>query len=147
MCNVAIEGYYQNDDPPAPYVQGQIYLPELDLHGEVHFLVDTGADVTSLMPGDMDAIGLDFSKARVRHQEMDGVGGQARYKRTKAVLRFEDHDAFGHFQDFEIDIHLMAGKEGQVLPSLLGRDILNECESVFNAVTERVALKRLTRAA
>ena len=75
---------------------------------------------------------------------MSGVGGQAWYKRANAVLRFQDHDAFGHFQEFEIDIHLMAGREGQQLPSLLGRDILNECECTVDGVRERVALRRVT---
>ena len=143
---MAIDGYYKNDNPPAPYVYGEVYCPDLRLHGDIEFLVDTGADATSLMPDDMAFMGVDISRVRGRYQRVDGVGGEARYKTTKAVLRFQDHDAFGHFQEFEIDIHLMAGREGQGLPSLLGRDILNECESTFDAIRERVALKRLTGA-
>ncbi|MYB84029.1 MAG: hypothetical protein F4X54_04690, partial [Chloroflexi bacterium] len=96
------------------------------------------------MPDDMALIGVDISRIGRRYQKVDGVGGEARYKRTKAVLRFQDHDAFGHFQEFEIDIHLMAGREGQQLPSLLGRDILNECECTLDGVREGVALRRLT---
>ena len=38
----------------------------------------------------------------------------------------------------------MAGSEGQQLPSLLGRDILNECECTLDGVRERVAIRRLT---
>jgi len=141
---VAIEGYYKSDDPPAPYVYGEIYLPDLHLRGDIEFLVDSGADATSLMPPDLDQIGVDLMRVRGTHRRVGGVGGEARYKRTRAVLRFRDHDAFGHFQEFEIDIHLMAGSEGQQLPSLLGRDILNECECTLDGVRERVAIRRLT---
>ena len=141
---MAIVGYYKDDAPPAPYVYGEVYLPDLRLHGDIEFLVDTGADATSLMPDDMALIGVDISRIGRRYQKVDGVGGEARYKRTKAVLRFQDHDAFGHFQEFEIDIHLMAGREAQQLPSLLGRDILNECECTLDGVREGVALRRLT---
>ena len=151
---MAIVGYYKDDDPPAPYVYGEVYLPDVrpyggidaGLHGDVEFLVDSGADATSLLPYDMTLIGVDISKVRGRYQKVDGVGGEARYKTTKAVLRFQDEDAFGHFQEFEIDIHLTRGDAGQQLPSLLGRDILNECECTLDGVRERVALKRLTGA-
>ena len=123
-----------------------MHLPGLRTGAEVEFLVDTGADATSLMPDDMAFMGVDISRVRGRYQRVGRVGGEARYKRTKAVLRLQDHDAFGHFQEFEIDIHLMAGSEGQQLPSLLGRDILNECECTLDGVRERVAIRRLTDA-
>lgn len=142
---MAIEGYYRDDDhPSAPYVKAQVYLPNLRTGAEVEFLVDTGADATSLMPGNLGVMRVDLTRVHATYRRVGGVGGEARYKTTRAVLRFRDHDAFGHFQEFEIDIHLMAGREGQQLPSLLGRDILNECECILDGVRERVALKRLT---
>ena len=141
---MAIEGNYRDDDqPPAPYVRAQVYLPDLRTGGEVGFLVDTGADATSLMPGDLGLMRVDLARVRGTYRTVGGVGGDARYKRTRAVLRFRDHDAFGHFQEFEIDIHLMADSEGLQLPSLLGRDILTECECTLDGVRERVAIRRL----
>ena len=98
------------------------------------------------MPDDMATMGIDVRNVKGRYRKVEGVGGEARYKTTKAVLRFQDEDAFGHFQEFEIDIHLTRGDAGQQLPSLLGRDILNECECTLDGVRERVALKRLTGA-
>lgn len=144
---MAIEGYYKDDAPPAPYLKAQVYLSDLRAGAEVEFLVDTGAHATSLMSDDMALMRVDLRRVRGLFQEVEGVGGQARYKTAKAVLRFQDHDAFGHFQEFEIDVHLMAGREGQQLPSLLGRDILNECESTLDGVRERVALRRVTSGA
>ena len=140
---MAIDGYYKDDGPPAPYVKAQVYLPGLRAGAEIEFLVDTGADATSLMPDDMALMRVDLRRIRGQSQSVEGVGGEARYKTAKAVLRFQDRDAFGHFQEFEVDIHLMAGRGGQQLPSLLGRDILNECECTLNGVRESVALKRL----
>ncbi len=144
---MAIDGYYKEDNPPAPYVYGEVYLPDLHLHGDIEFLVDTGAHATSLMPHDMTAMGIDVRRIPGRYQKVEGVGGEARYKATRAVLRFQDHDAFGHFQEFEIDVHLTRGDAWQQLPSLLGRDILNECECTVDGVRERVAIKRLTSGA
>ncbi|MDE2838368.1 MAG: aspartyl protease family protein [Chloroflexota bacterium] len=140
---MAIEGHYRDDNPPAPYVYGEVYLPDLHLHTGVAFLVDTGAHATSLMPDDAAEMGLDIRNLGGRYQRVEGVGGEARYKTTRAVLRFQDHDAFGHFQEFEIDIHLTRGHAWQQLPSLLGRDILNECECILDGVRERVAIRRL----
>ena len=121
-----------------------MYLPNLRLHGDIEFLVDTGADVTSLMPDDMTKMGVDIQRVKGRYQKVDGVGGEAQYKKTRAILRFQDDESLGHFQEFAIDINPTRSKGGQQLPSLLGRDILNECLCSFDAVRERVTLKRLT---
>ena len=35
-----------------PYIQGRLFIPRLEVWSDVSFLVDTGADKTSLLPAD-----------------------------------------------------------------------------------------------
>ncbi len=35
-----------------PYIQGRLFIPRLEIWSDVSFLVDTGADKTSLLPAD-----------------------------------------------------------------------------------------------
>ena len=80
-----MQGRYRDDDPPAPYVRAQVYLPGLRAAAEVDFLVDTGADATSLMPDDMATMGIDVRNFKGRYRKVEGIGCEARYKTTKAV--------------------------------------------------------------
>lgn len=142
---MAIRGYYQDDDtPPAPYVQAEIHLPAIRISGDIEFLVDTGADGTSLLPYDMARMGGSIQKIPGRYKEMDGIGGGAKAKTTMAMLRFRDVDALGGFREFRIDVDVIApGKINERLPSLLGRDILNQCECTFNASSGNITLEPL----
>lgn len=142
---MAIHGHYDDDStPPAPYVRADVYLPELRISAEIEFLVDTGADSTTLLPHDAGRMGVALQSVRGRYRnDMSGVGGKARYKTTRAHLRFHDTAALGGFRDFEVDIDLITARTDEWLPSLLGRDILNLCECTFNAATGRVTLEPL----
>ena len=142
---MAIHGHYEDDStPPAPYVRAEVYLPALRLSAEVEFLVDTGADNTALLPYDVGRMGVSARSVRGRSRDdISGIGGRARYKTTKALLRFHDAAVLGGFREFEIDVDLITARTDEQLPSLLGRDILNLCECTFNAVTGRVTLEPL----
>ena len=141
---MAIEGYYQDDHgaPVAPYIKVQVAIPDLHLLGDVEFLVDTGADATTLMPDDLAKLGVDIQAVSGPMKTADGSGGASEYKETKAELRFNDDAALGRFQDFGAVIHLSANPENAQLPSLLGRDILNRCQCTFDAAQETATLKR-----
>ena len=120
-----------------------MYLPALRLSAEVEFLVDTGADGTSLLPYDLGRVGVDLRAVKGAYRSADGVGGKVRYKTTKAILRFQDATTLGGFREFEIDLDLIADGTDEQLPSLLGRDVLNQCQCRFNAASGSVALESL----
>ena len=105
--------------------------------------MDTGADCTTLLPSDVGKMGIHMPSVKGRYKTMNGIGGQARYKTTEAVLRFHDIAILGGFREFEIGIDLTASKTDEHLPSLLGRDVLNQCRCTFDAVNESVALEPL----
>ncbi len=86
-------------------------------------------------------MGIQMSSVKGRYQTANGVGGETRSKKTEAILRFHDTAALGGFREIEIAIDLIAGKTDAQLPSLLGRDILNQFRCTFDAVNERVALE------
>ena len=144
---MAIEGYYLDDEdldtPPAPYIRVQvaIVIPHR-APKDIDFLVDTGADATTLMPDDLSQLGINVDVIAGPMKMADGSGGESGYKEVEAHLRFRDDLSLTYFQDFETTIHLSANPENHRLPSLLGRDILNRCQCTFDAARGKVVLER-----
>ena len=100
--------------------------------GNIDFLIDTGADVTCLHPGDIAALGVDASifdpNTRVQHS---GVGGGLYYYSIESAL------VFGEAGDWVVwanrinvcDIWTEPLDPLIIqLPSLIGRNFLNLCD-------------------
>ena len=140
---MAIEGYFDPADPvPAPYVQARVYLPRLDLLDTVRFLVDTGADRTSLHAGDIDKMRVDLRSLSEETVGVAGVGGQAAYAQEAAYLFVEDKEAGGSYR-FAVWVSIACSDGYETtkgLPSLLGRDILNRCRCVIDAEAGQVSI-------
>lgn len=130
---MAIEGYFKSgfDILPAPYVQAYLYFPRLDLADTVDFLIDTGADYTSIHPGDVNRLGIDYRRLRrTSLSSFSGIGGSMDYYEESGLLIF--HESTGETRNHTLNIRISASKndpEIQGLPSLLGRDFLNLCSS------------------
>jgi len=63
--------------PPAPYVQAFLLLPRLELQGLIDFLIDTGADNTTLSLIDLERINLDYRRLkRDSLRSVRGIGGE-----------------------------------------------------------------------
>jgi predicted aspartyl protease len=88
----------------------------------VHFLVDTGSDVTVLSPADADAMRIDLRPLRRRRTV--GVGGSNETVLTGAIILLDS---------IEVGIRLRvivpsdapSAEAFETLPSLLGRDVLS----------------------
>ena len=116
-----ITGYF--DERGRPYVEGQVWLPRLNVLAWVDFLVDTGATVTSLSPNDTRSLRIPISELfnPVRQQ---GISGARTYYRESALVMFPDG---AEWRRFDIDLYVATPDEGaDYLPSLLGRDVLNQ---------------------
>ena len=87
-------------------------------------MVDTGADVTCLHPGDLRPLGIetrfvpDGSAIEAR-----GIGGSGRYFEEIAVLQFEDERETRYYA---VNLYIAERNEDMnSLPSVLGRDVIN----------------------
>ena len=104
----------------------------------VRFLLDTGADITSLSSDVTAHYKIDFSKLSVRTTM--GVGGLVEVYRAKDVqIKFRDVE--GNLVQFNLDqidirkpdSHMKnyAGKD--MIPSLLGTDALRYLKFIYNS--------------
>lgn len=129
-----IRGYFPTGfhSLPAPYVQAALYLPRLDLSGLVNFMIDTGADNTTLSLADVERIDLDYR--RLRHGDLEpveGIAGQQFFYSEEAIVLLRDEDS--KIYVFPIKVHIpkrgscREASRQRRLPSVLGRDITNQC--------------------
>ena len=77
------------DRSGAPYLEGVLYPASQQLFGQISFLVDTGADSTTLMPSDGQNIGLDYSQLPYS-DFATGIGGTTPTFLEPATLTFKD---------------------------------------------------------
>lgn len=122
---------------PAPYVQAALYLPRLQLHGLISFMIDTGADNTTLSLIDVERINLKYHRLKRNSLVgVAGVAGEQTFYQEQGVLMFRDEDSKTYL--FEISIHIpRRGRAGRAeqqrrLPSVLGRDVIDQCSILVN---------------
>ena len=132
--------------PSTPYIRALVEIPRLSKTAPVNFLVDTGADWTTLHPADAVTLGIaepDCSEEDV--EELTGIGGATKYKREEAKLRFKVSKS-----TFDWCARVLIGpwktKEfGQAkekhVPSLLGREFLEHGHRVVDYVNDRVSVE------
>ena len=122
---------------PAPYVQAALFLPRLQLHGLISFMIDTGADNTTLSLIDVERISLKYNRLkRGSLVGVEGIAGEQLFYQEQGVLMFRDEDSKTYL--FEISIHIpRRGRTGRAeqqrrLPSVLGRDVIDQCGIFIN---------------
>ncbi len=124
-----INGSFREQDPfPSPTIRAVVEIPNLGVWASVEFLVDTGAMRTVLHPRDVLKFGIDIETyaADACPFIFSGVGGKASYGVEDAILHFKDSKTnlrtfVGPLDLCQFDFALM-----NHLPSLLGRDFLNQ---------------------
>ena len=101
----------------------------MGVQARLWFLVDTGCDVTTLMPKDGNGMRLPYDRLR-NAQTAIGVGGPTECCPEAAVLAFYEEGR--QIRAYEVDVDVMR-PDGQTagLPSLLGRDILDCWRTIY----------------
>jgi hypothetical protein len=107
----------------APYIQAHVSFPRLRLRGLLWLLIDTGADVTVLMPRESKRLNINFH-ALTNLTESQGVGGIATaYQEAAAISFYDRHYIYSYITKIEVAAPLAHNNR---IPSLLGRDILRQ---------------------
>ena len=118
-----------DDTTGRPYIDARLSIESLACDGHVSFLLDTGADSTTLMP-------LDGSQLRIDYEDlnfvtpMSGAGGSVNCAVEEATLLFSSDEAIYGYR-----IHLNICERSDklmTLPSLLGRDVIDNWRIVYD---------------
>ena len=124
-----LEGRFGNTSG-APYLEGRIVLPRLGARGLISFLVDTGADASIIMPADSLKLGIDY-KSLKDPTTSQGIGGLAHGFNEVGVLSFSDRRYVYSYYIQQLEISVLTAHNFR-LPSLLGRDILDQWRFVMD---------------
>ena len=118
------------DDWGRPILRARLLIPRFDISRLVNFLADTGAVNTCLHPNDGRHIQIPFDELRDPHSAI-GIGGSQPYYREPALVILTDS---GGECKFLITLSIARPQLPtpsnprpvvNLLPSLLGRDVLN----------------------
>ena len=132
--------------PSTPYIRALVEIPSLSKKAPVSFLVDTGAFATTLHPADAVTLGItepDCSEEDV--EELTGVGGATKYKKAMAKLGFSVGKSTFNWAACILIGPWKKKEFGQAkekgVPSLLGRDFLENGQLVVDYVNDRVSVE------
>ena len=118
-----ITGFFS--DIGRPYIYGTVTLPRFDISTDVPFLLDTGADSSCLHFRHTRRLAVPESSLGNK-SSVEGVGGTAAYYSEPAIVTFSY--GFGRTDEvsYYIDLDLSYSDDTLEMPSLLGRDILDD---------------------
>ena len=130
-----IRGYFDNRGRPRLICR--VRMPRFGISREIHFLVDTGANKTTILPADGKRLGLPYDRLRGSISTY-GIGGSSQHFWERVILGFDnDGDSSLRIVDVGImpyndEYHRLA------LPSLLGRDVLNNWDILYSPPRNRL---------
>jgi hypothetical protein len=107
-----------------PYVSGRVWLPRFKLSANLSFLVDTGADRSTLMPADALKMGVDYAQLG-NTAKVGGMGGNANCFNEQAILIFDELNR-GLVRSYVVWLVIPKPKvDLRNMPPILGRDVLD----------------------
>lgn len=132
---MSIKGFFPTGyhSLPAPHVQAAVLLPRLKLHALISFMLDTGADNTTLSLIDTERLNVSYRRLkRSSLESVTGFGAEQYCYIEEAVIVMREEDSTTCL--FPINVYIprkgkkrIQREQQRRLPSVLGRDILNRC--------------------
>jgi len=144
MPLVRIRGQFRTGSPPYPTLTGVVLIPRLGKVRLTEFLVDTGADSTTLHPLDARQMGIRFHQhfAGVPMGATWGIGGSSGYWEETAEVQFL-HDDLTNWDTLTLPIHIaQPTRDNSTFPSLLGRDVLQWYRVICDSRSGLLQLER-----
>ena len=129
------------DTSGSPHLEGHLVIPHLGIATDVSFLVDTGADTTTLMPMDGDRLPGLYESDKFKGLDdanLGGIGGSAPGKVVGAHLFILDADYLHRF-DIDLRVLVPTSDDHGEFPSLLGRDVLRRMKMVSDYVNRKLS--------
>ena len=127
------------DTSGRPYIEGRLVLPNLNISGDISFLVDTGSDVTYLHPNDGIRLNIDYGQLS-GDEESIGTSGISHSFVETAIVAFSEPKRFLYAYNLSLVI-APVDPEIMSLPSILGRDILDQWQMTYNPQKRRLVFK------
>ena len=111
-------------------------MPQFHVDGYIDFLVDTGADITTLHPRDALPMGVDYDQLNSSASPHYGIGGIEYPYEEPAIIFFED-GRFVRLYSVRVSIPKPAD-HNMSFPSLLGQDIIQHWRMVHDKPRDRI---------
>lgn len=139
MC----KGYFEDTRPK---INSFLFIPHSEIRGQVKFLLDTGADITSITINDAQALGIDTEKITNSsgNIKIDGAGGATEAHVLENTIGFVFYDFYPQIKKTSYHIEYLRRilLVPRLFTSLLGRDLLSRFDIEISTVPERINLKR-----
>jgi hypothetical protein len=127
------------DTSGRPYIEGRLILSNLNIFGDISFLVDTGSDETRLHPSDGIRLNIDYGQLS-GDVESVGTSGVSHDFTEPALVVFSEPKRFLYVYNITLRI---APYDVEIvdLPSLLGRNILDRWRMIYDPQKKRLVFK------
>lgn len=126
----------------APYIKGVLNLPSLGFSATLDFHIDTGAIRTTLAPMDGARNRLDYSLVQGPTEELYGFAGRDDVYLQQARLIFIGDERV-YFYELVVGVMKKPSEVDDAawnLPSVLGRDVLNNWQMVYTPSNQTLDL-------
>ncbi len=136
--------------PPAPSIAAEVESQTLGIRRPLVFLIDTGASVTVLLDRDVERLGIDWDGLARAKRQLGGIGGfvetrvikdpQLFFKTSRGETVKERVAVYAVRHDLRL-LDRRTRRSVMLMPSLLGRDILENYKLVYDRPRNRVYLE------
>lgn len=143
---LSVRGYFSGDEQRRPLVTARVVIPRLAVSADIEFLVDTGADLTTIQWDDRsllrDGNGYPLRADAAFPDEfpLSGISDErVRYGRDIAMLAFDTEQGPTMIARLPVGVAL---ERRRGIPSLLGRDFLSGFRLDCNMPADTLTLER-----
>ncbi len=128
--------------PPAPFVAVAILPRQLNVRAGLPLLLDTGASNTMILWGDVERLGIAVSEMN-SEREFSGLGGLIGAKPIASTISLRSDR--GELVEENVEVHIVTGTcphpKLKLLPSILGRDVINKYVLSYSCDAGKVCLE------
>ena len=140
-----IRGYINHGyRPPAPFVAVTASFDELNIEAKLPLLLDTGASSTIILWRDVERLEINTALIRRGDKEFTGLGGLTKAKPTPTTISFTSET--GQLSEEKAKVFVISSpcpnRKLRLLPSILGRDVLNKCNLSYSPRINKVYLEK-----